>query len=108
MRKKLLFIVPPCVSMTELIPDGNKTFSSKIRKEIPLGALSLATYIESHTPSEVFVLDLNLKFYELVSKGKIDKVNTPEMYIRSFIGQLYDKQFDFVEFQLFSARHMVI
>lgn len=95
MRKKLLFIVPPCVGIAELVPDGDKVFSSKIRKEVPLGALSLATYIESYTSSEVFVLDLNLKFYELINEGKIDNANMVDIYIRNFIAQLYDEKFDF-------------
>lgn len=94
MRKKLLFIVPPCVSMTELIPDVSKTFSSKIRKEMPLGVLSIATYIENYTSAEVCVLDLNLKFYELVEKCAIDSISTPEWYLRKFIGQLHNEQFD--------------
>lgn len=90
-----MFVVPPCVTMADLIPDGNRTFSSKIRKEVPLGALSLATYIESYAQAEVTVLDLNLKFYELVTQGKIDDVNTPEAHIREFISQLRDKAFEF-------------
>lgn len=95
MRNKLLFVVPPCVSIAELIPGRNRAFSSKIRKEIPLGALSLATYMKDYTSAEVSILDLNLRFYELVSSGRIDDVNTPEVYLRSFIEQLRDKQFDF-------------
>lgn len=95
MRKKILFIVPPCVAVSELIPDENKTFSSKIRKEIPLGALSLATYIKSHTQSDVVILDLNLKFYELINEGKIDEENTSVSYIKDFISQLQDNKFDF-------------
>lgn len=95
MRKKLLFVVPPCVSMTELIPDGNRTFSNKIRKEIPLGALSLATYMKSYTSAEVAILDLNLKFWELVSQDKIDRGNTPERYLKSLIEELHEEQFDF-------------
>ena len=76
MRKKILFIVPPCIAISELIPDDSKTFSSKIRKEVPLGALSLATYIERYTHAEVTILDLNLHFYDLVNEKKIDSVNT--------------------------------
>lgn len=95
MRNKLLFVVPPCVAITELLPDENRTFASKIRKEIPLGALSLATYMESYDQVETVVLDLNLKFYELVNEHKIDEVNTPETYIKSFISQLREEKFDF-------------
>ncbi|GFI16218.1 2-hydroxyethylphosphonate methyltransferase [Lachnospiraceae bacterium] len=95
MRKNLLFIVPPCVSIAELTPDKNRVFAGKIRKEMPLGALSLATYMEKYTQSRVAVLDLNLKFYELVSSGRIDEINTPEKYIRDFICQLKDTKFDF-------------
>lgn len=95
MRKSLLFIVPPCVAISELIPKGDKTFSSKIRKEIPLGALSLATYMESCTHSDVYVLDLNLKFYELVSDRKIDDINMVELYIRKFINNYNGKDIDF-------------
>lgn len=95
MRNKLLFVVPPCVAITELLPDENRTFASKIRKEIPLGALSLATYMESYAQVETVVLDLNLKFYELVNEHKIDEVNTPETYIKNFISQLREEKFDF-------------
>lgn len=95
MRRKLLFIVPPCVAPSELIPDENRPFSSKIKKEIPLGALTLATYMKSYTQAEVAILDLNLKFYELVNEDKIDKLNTPEMYIKSYISQLKDEKYDF-------------
>lgn len=95
MRKKLLFIIPPCVALSELIPDEKKTFSSKIRKEIPLGALSLATYLKSYAQADVTILDLNLKFYELVNAGKINKVNTPVKYIWEFINGLKDNAFDF-------------
>jgi Fe-S oxidoreductase len=95
MRKKLLFIVPPCVAISDLTPNENKTFSSKIRKEIPLGALSLATYMERYTNAEAVILDLNLKFYTLVNEGKIDQVNTAEKYIRHFISQIREDEFDF-------------
>lgn len=94
MRKKILFIVPPCVSVTELIPDKSKAFSSKIRKEVPLGALSLATYINHYTKADAFVLDLNLKFYELVNMGKIDENNTPECFIRKFLGEYRQEDID--------------
>lgn len=95
MRKSLLFIVPPCVAISELIPKGDKTFSSKIRKEIPLGALSLATYMESYTHSDVYVLDLNLKFYELVCDGKINDINIVELYLRKFIENYSGNDIDF-------------
>lgn len=95
MRKKLLFIVPPCVSMSELIADNDRVFSSKIRKEIPLGAVSLATYINFYTHAEVAVLDLNLQFYDLVNEGRIDDVNTPEVYIRKLMRQVQYEQYDF-------------
>lgn len=95
MRKKLLFIVPPCVSMSELVVDDDRAFSSKIRKEIPLGAVSLATYMKAYTNAEVAVLDLNLQFYDLVSEGKIDNINTPEVYIRELMGKVQYEQYDF-------------
>lgn len=95
MRKKLLFIVPPNVSISELIPDENRAFSSKIRKEIPLGALSLATYMEHYTNTTVSILDLNLKFYDLVNAGLINEVNTPEVYIKNFLRELQDEEIDF-------------
>ena len=85
MRNKLLFVVPPCVAISELIPNEKKTFSSKIRKEIPLGVLSLATYTEYYAQVDVTILDLNLKFYELVNENKINKINTPEKYIEYFV-----------------------
>lgn len=95
MRKKMLFIVPPCVGVSELMPDENRPFSSKIRKEIPLGVLTLATYMKSYTNAEVAILDLNLKFYELVNSGKINNINTPEMHIKNYIRQLKDEEYDF-------------
>ncbi len=95
MRKELLFIVPPCVSISELLPDENKTFSNKIRKEVPLGALSLATYLESYTQANVRILDLNLKFYELVNERKFDECHTPERYVREFVSQYQNEAIDF-------------
>ena len=95
MRKKLLFIVPPCVSMSELVVDDDRAFSSKIRKEIPLGAVSLATYMKVYANVEVTVLDLNLQFYDLVSEGMIDNINTPEVYIRELMGKVQYEQYDF-------------
>lgn len=95
MRKKLLFIVPPCVAPSELIPDKNRTFSSKIRKEVPLGVLSLATYMKSYAQADVAILDLNLKFYELVNEGRFNEDNTAEIYIRNYISQLKNEKYDF-------------
>ena len=95
MRKQLLFIVPPCVALTDLISEGNKAFSNKIKKEVPLGAVSLATYMEAYTQAEVLILDLNLIFYELVDEGKIDNASTAEKYIRKYIVALKDKPIDF-------------
>lgn len=95
MRNKLLFIVPPCIAKSELLPDENKVFSSKIRKEIPMGVLSLATYIENYTQADVDILDLNLKFYDLVNKAKIDDDKAPEAYIYDFIYKLQEERFDF-------------
>lgn len=94
MRNNVLFIIPPCVAPSELIPDKNRTFSSKIRKELPLGALSLATYLENYTQANVMVLDINLAFYQLVNEGKINEINTPEFYIRNMIAQLQGEKFD--------------
>lgn len=93
MRKKILFIIPPCVALSELMMDEKKMFSSKIRKEMPLGALSLATYMEHYADSDATILDLNLKFYDLVNDGKIDKEHTPEKYIYHYIKQLEHEQF---------------
>ena len=95
MRKKILFIIPPCVALSELMMDEKKMFSSKIRKEMPLGALSLATYMEHYANSDATILDLNLKFFDLVNDGKIDKEHTPEMYIYHCIRQLEHEQFTF-------------
>ena len=95
MRKNILFIVPPCVAVSELIPYQNKIFSSKIRKEIPLGALSLATWLESYTGAEVKILDLNLKFYNLVNERKFDKEHTPEWYVREYLSKLQGENIDF-------------
>lgn len=95
MRKKLLFIVPPCVALSELIPEKNKTFSNKIRKEVPLGALSLATYIKYHTQSSVSVLDLNLKFYDLIQAGEVREKYEIEAAIKKYILQLKSEEFDF-------------
>ena len=95
MRKNLLFIVPPCITLTDLILDENKTFSNKIRKEIPLGVVSLATYMKAYTKSEAAVLDLNLKFYDLVNDNKIKKVSGAENYIKAFLNELKDGNFDF-------------
>lgn len=95
MRKNLLFIVPPCVSISELLPDPNQTFSTKIRKEIPLGALSLATYMKEYYDVEVHILDLNLKFFQLVAENKINEENNPEKYIYEYIKEIQDKEIDF-------------
>lgn len=94
-KEKILFIVPPCIALSELMPDDRKMFSSKIRKEIPLGALSLATYLEHYAGAEVSILDLNLKFYDLVQDAKIDAEHTPEAYIYDFLYQLKHREFDF-------------
>lgn len=95
MRKNILFVVPPCVAPSELKCDNDRVFSSKIRKEIPLGALSLATYIEKVANLSVTILDLNLKFYELVNDKKIDEINTPETYIKQMIYQIKNEEIDF-------------
>lgn len=95
MRKKLLFVVPPCVSISELVPDPQKTFSTKIRKEIPLGALSLATYMKEYHKTDVYVLDLNLKFFQLVAENKINEEDTPEKYIYEYLKEIQDKEIDF-------------
>ena len=94
MRKKILFIIPPCVAISDLIPDRGKTFSNKIRKEVPLGALSLATYLEHYTQASVTILDLNLEFYELVNEGKIGETEEAEMYIEGFLKEFQYKEFD--------------
>lgn len=95
MRKRLLFIVPPCVPMSELIADESRAFSSKIRKEVPIGALSLATYMKCKVHAEVFILDLNLKFYELVEAGEVTKSKPPVESIRKMISELQNMKFDF-------------
>ena len=95
MRKKLLFIVPPCMAMSDLASDTGRAFSSKIRKEIPLGALSLATYVEEYTEAEAVILDLNLKFYDLVNEGKINGEDEAVAYIKEIISQKEGGQFDF-------------
>lgn len=94
MRKKILFIVPPCVAMDDLRLRDDVAFSPKIRKEIPLGALSLATYIEKYTSAEAKVLDLNLIFYELVYKNQLTETDTPEKIIERIISELRENTYD--------------
>ena len=71
MRSKCLFIVPPCLDIAHLVPDKSATFSSKIRKEMPLGVLSLATYLESKCGMKVKIIDFNVIFYDLMIKNKL-------------------------------------
>lgn len=96
MRKRLLFIVPPCVSPQDLYPKSDEVFSIKIRKEVPLGALSLATYVQEYSSSEVEILDLNLFFYDLLEQ-KVDLVaDSLADVIRSQIQKFSDRRFDFI------------
>lgn len=83
------------MAMSDLASDTGRAFSSKIRKEIPLGALSLATYVEEYTEAEAVILDLNLKFYDLVNEGKINGEDEAVAYIKEIISQKEGGQFDF-------------
>ena len=116
MPNTLIFIVPPCVPLADLILDENKAFSNKIRKEIPLGAVSLATYMKSYTKSKVHVLDLNLEFYDLVNGNKT-ALTTGVLFLLALpFGPLFTSipgfatapALIFVGFLLFSVRCMVI
>ncbi len=51
--------------------------------------------MKKYAQSEVVILDLNLKFYELINENKLDEIHTPEMYIRYFIQQMQEEEFDF-------------
>lgn len=95
MRKSLLFVVLPTVSISELMPDDTKLFTTKIKPDIPLGVLSLASYIEKYNNVKAYILDLNLKFSELCINNKFDKDNTPEDYIFRFMEEYREKEIDF-------------
>lgn len=96
MRSKVLFVVPPCVPLDGIIPNPDKMFSTKIKKEIPLGALTLATYLCHYTQVDVTILDLNLKFCELLEMQLVTNSHTPMMYLQEYIEELSAVKYDMV------------
>lgn len=90
-KKGFLFVIPPCITPDDLIPNKIEAFSNKIRKEVPLGVLSLATYIERRACVECHILDLNLLFYKLVfeenNSSREAYLKNPSLFIKE---QLYE------------------
>ncbi len=73
--EKILFIVPPYVSFDSFVNPafndgtamkGGRKYRS-IVADIPLGVLSLATYVKKHLEAEVRVLDFNIVLQKLES-----------------------------------------
>ena len=95
MRKNILFVVLPTLPMSDLIPDKDKVFVTKIKPDIPLGVLSLATYMEKYNNVKVHILDLNLRFSELIANNKFDEKHTPEKYIFQYMEEYREKEIDF-------------
>lgn len=75
MKKKILFIVPPCVSLAHILPHAQGVFSGKICKEVPLGILSLAAYIRKYCQIDIKIIDYNVILYDLVMQEKFENVN---------------------------------
>ena len=60
MSVKLLFIIPPALSIDELITCGKVKYDSYIPTSIPLGVLSISSYLRNNADVCIRVLDLNV------------------------------------------------
>jgi len=59
-KRRLLFIVPPSLPIQDLSTnDSEKKDFGFIVSSIPMGVLSLSSYVKKHTDTEVLVLDMN-------------------------------------------------
>lgn len=96
MRKKCVFVVPPCVDKSFFGKrSGEEVFFSRIRKELPLGALTLATYVREYSDAVTEVLDLNLLIAEEYEKGHIKGEEDAKRIIKGTISGQKEKGFDF-------------
>lgn len=60
MKKILLFIVPPSLPIQDLtVTDPDKKDFGFIVSSIPMGVLSLSSYVREHTNTECLILDMN-------------------------------------------------
>lgn len=75
MVKNILFIVPPNIPFDQIVELDNKSpFNIKIRKEIPLGVLSIASYLKKHHKNlNIEIIDFNILISEFL---EFDKFNT--------------------------------
>ena len=65
LNKKLLFIVPPSLPIHDLsVTDSEKKDFGYMISSIPMGVLSLASYIKKHSKTDVIVLDMNTHVIE--------------------------------------------
>lgn len=73
MFNQLLLIVLPNAPFHEVINKKKKQFSIKLRKEVPLGALSIAAYEKKYfSDLSVQIIDLNIVLSDLLeSKGNL-------------------------------------
>ncbi len=66
--EKVLFIIPPCIKLEDFLhPSSNARFKEKNGKifgnvlaDMPIGVLSLSSYIKKHTDVESKLLDFNI------------------------------------------------
>ena len=96
MRTNILFIAPPSVSRMNIIPpkDGG-VFSSKLTKEMPLGLVSLATYVKHNSSVEhVRIIDFNVLLYDAVREQSFSSLDEIDNVIHTILMQYKDENFD--------------
>lgn len=90
-----MFVVPPSVSKKNFFPKKQGTFSSKLKKEVPLGILYLASYIQKYANVETKILDFNVILDDLLQAGKVSSLDEVEFCIRKTIEAQKSQEFDF-------------
>lgn len=73
MIKNMLLIVLPNVPFEEILEENKSSqFNIKLRKEVPLGVLSIASYINKfYKDLKIRIIDLNIVMYDLIESKKI-------------------------------------
>ncbi len=96
MGKRCVFVVPPCVDKGFFgEKDADAVFFSRIRKELPLGALTLATYVKEYSDASTEVLDLNLIVASEYESGNIKSIEGAINTIKSTIKKLGHKRYQY-------------
>lgn len=87
---KFILVIPPNIPL-ELMIESKKQFTTKLKKEIPMGAVSIATYIKKfYSEWQYEIIDFNIILDKEIDRTKF--CNNPEKVLLDIFKKHYSRE----------------